>query len=87
MIGGEELPKSSSQQIDHSPLRACLIESGSSAIEIAQTTGISLPKILKLMGLSGGRVGKDQIDGFELVRLCTYAGLPFSAVVRMEDFE
>ena len=76
-----------SKYIDHSPLRACLIESGSSAIEIARSTGIPLPKILRIMGLSGGRTGKDLINGFELVRLCAYVGLPISAVANMEEGE
>lgn len=56
-------------------------------MDVAKATGIPLPKILRLLNLAGGRVRNDEINGFELVRLCAYVGLPISAVVRMEDSE
>lgn len=71
-------------EIDHGPLRACLIEMDASPREVATATGIALPKILRLLGVSGGVRRAEGLDGFDLVRLCSYAGLPLSAVVRDE---
>lgn len=71
-------------EIDFGPLRACLIEMDASPREIASATGIALPKVLRLLGISGGVRRVEGLDGFDLVRLCFYAGLPLSAVVRSD---
>lgn len=73
--------------IDFSPIRACLEEMDASAIEVARATGISLPKVLRLLGLAGGVRSNEGLSGFELVQVLGFVGLPLSAVVRESEGE
>lgn len=73
------------RKVDHAPIRACIDDMGASAIDVARATGIALPKVLRVMGLAGGARSKEALDGFELVQLLSFVGLPVSAVVMPEE--
>lgn len=69
------------QGVHHEAIAECIGESGMSPADVARATGIALPKVLRLVGLCSGRARVcDEIDGFELIRLCLFLGLPMSAV-------
>ena len=66
-------------------LAAALAETGDTALDIVRGTGIPLPKILRLLGLSTASRGAPALDGLEIVQLCLYAELPLSAVMDAEE--
>lgn len=68
-------------RIDYAPVRESLAEMGVGALDVAQVTGIALPKVLRLMGVVSTNRVSDELSGIELVRLCAFTGLPLSAVV------
>ena len=50
------------------------------------TFGIgTLPKVLRLLGLSTASRAAPALDGLEIVQLCLYAELPLSAVMDAEE--
>ena len=71
----------------HTPgrLAAALGETGDTALDIVRGTGIPLPKILRLLGLSTASRAAHALDGLEIVQLCLYAELPLSAVMDAEE--
>ena len=62
-------------------LAAALGETG----DTVRGTGIPLPKILRLLGLSTASRAAPALDGLEIVQLCLYAELPLSAVMDAEE--
>lgn len=68
-------------RIDYAPVRESLAEMGVGALDVAQATGIALPKVLRLMGVVSTNRVSDELSGVELVQLCAFTGLPLSAVV------
>lgn len=65
--------------------RAALGETGDTALDIVRGTGIPLPKVLRLLGLSTASRAAPALDGLEIVQLCLYAELPLSAVMDAEE--
>ena len=61
-------------------LAAALGETGDTALDIVRGTGIPLPKVLRLLGLSTASRAAP-----EIVQLCLYAELPLSAVMDAEE--
>lgn len=55
------------------------------ALDIVRGTGIPLPKVLRLLGLSTASRAAAALDGLEIVQLCLYAELPLSAVMDAEE--
>ena len=66
-------------------LAAALGETGDTALDIVRGTGIPLPKILRLLGLSTASRAAPALDGLEIVQLCLYAEFPLSAVMDAEE--
>ena len=64
-------------------LAAALRETGATALDIVRGTGIPLPKVLRLLGLSTASRAAPALDG--IVQLCLYAELPLSAVMDAEE--
>ena len=62
-------------------LAAALAETGDTALDIVRGTGIPLPKVLRLLGLSTASRAAPALDGLEIVQLCLYAELTLSAVI------
>ena len=54
-------------------------------LDIVRGTGIPLPKVLRLLGLSTASRAAAALDGLEIVQLCLYAELPLSAVMDAEE--
>lgn len=71
--------------VDYSAIRDRISDEGATALDVAQAASIALPKVLRLMGISGGpRRAADELTGFEAVRLCAMLDVPLSAIVRGE---
>ena len=66
-------------------LAAALGETGDTALDLVRGTGLPLPKILRLLGLSTASRAAPALDGLEIVQLCLYAELPLSAVMDAEE--
>ena len=60
-------------------LAAALAETGDTALDIVRGTGIPLPKVLRLLGLSTASRAAPALDGLEIVQL------PLSAVMDAEE--
>ena len=73
------------EQTRRHTLAAALGETGDTALDIVRGTGIPLPKILRLLGLSTASRAAPALDGLEIVQLCLYAELPLSAVMDAEE--
>lgn len=64
------------------PIASALRERGCDALTVRDATGIALPKVLRLLGLSSLSAScGGQITGYEAVQLAAFAEVPLSALL------
>lgn len=69
--------------MDYSAIRDRIADEGATALDVSQCASIALPKVLRLMGISGGpKRAADELTGFEAVKLCAMLDVPLSEIVR-----
>lgn len=68
--------------IDLGPLAESLREAGHDALTIRDMTGISLPKVLRLMGITQDARRGTELTGYEVAQLAALADVPLSSIVK-----
>lgn len=70
--------------IDLGPLAEALREAGLDALSIRDMTGVALPKVLRLMGITQDVRRGTELTGYEVAQLSVLAGVPLSSIVKVE---
>lgn len=73
--------------IDLTPLAATLRERGFDALTVRDLTGIQLPKVLRLLGITHDERRGTELNGYEVVQLAALADIPLSAIVKGKSYD
>lgn len=70
--------------IDLGPLSRAIADRGLDALTVRDATGIALPKILKIMGITEDQRSRHSLTGYEIVQLAVFCEIPLSAILCKE---